>query len=157
LLPLSGTLFDASHEHNSSIDMHCPKTGKTACPGSHDGPCGRQYILYHGTTSAAGKKIIAHGFEPSDGGKFGAGVYLAKDIADAQIYAESNFDGKKGVIIKCSVCLGKCFHKKGIAREKAWMHRGFDSLFNDAEFPQYCVLDPNRVHVLANLKNQQID
>jgi len=63
----------------------------------------RQIIAYHGTPSTANaRSILRDGWKVGSGNSAGDGVYFARDLATARIYA-----GNGGVYLKCRILLGR--------------------------------------------------
>jgi hypothetical protein len=64
---------------------------------------GGQIIAYHGTPSTANaRSILRDGWKVGSGNSAGDGVYFARDLATARIYA-----GNGGVYLKCRILLGR--------------------------------------------------
>lgn len=117
------------------------------------------YTMFHGTTAANARLIIANGFQQSQGGLLGMGVYVTRDVLKACHYPK-NSKLTERVVLKLRVRLGKC---KEIRDDNdplltSWSQNGFDSAWvppdaNMAAVPsglqENCVFDPSRVEVVA--------
>lgn len=117
------------------------------------------YTMFHGTTAANARLIIANGFKQSQGGLLGMGVYVTRDVLKACSYPK-NSKLTERVVLKLRVRLGKC---KEIRDDNdplltSWSQNGFDSAWvppdaNMAAVPsglqENCVFDPSRVEVVA--------
>ena len=92
--------------------------------------------LYHGTTSAAAKAIIQHGFAlPRRGGMFGKGIYFADTPLKSLQYTR----GRNGVMLCCDVALGNSMIKRmadnQLEAESTSFKRGFlPRLFGQKSF-----------------------
>lgn len=117
------------------------------------------YTMYHGTTVASARLIIASGFQQSQGGLLGKGVYVTRDVLKACNYPRNSKVSDR-VVLKLRVRLGKC---KEIRSDKdpllsTWNQHGFDSAWvppdaNMSSVPsglqENCVFDPDRVEVVG--------
>eukprot|EP00931_Biecheleriopsis_adriatica_P040743 TRINITY_DN23344_c0_g1_i1.p1 TRINITY_DN23344_c0_g1~~TRINITY_DN23344_c0_g1_i1.p1 ORF type:complete len:256 (-),score=12.45 TRINITY_DN23344_c0_g1_i1:384-1151(-) len=114
------------------------------CLGRHQGPCGHRGVWYHGTSVSSAEQILKHGFQPSDFGTLGPGIYLARNREDTDMYSQ-------GVVLACRVCSGKCWRMKG--QNNTWQMRGFDSAFTEGGIrgivPQICVSSSDRVRIIS--------
>lgn len=117
------------------------------------------YTMFHGTTAANARLIIANGFQQSQGGLLGKGVYVTRDVLKACNYPKNSKLADR-VVLKLRVRLGKC---KEIRDDNdplltSWSQNGFDSAWvppdsNMTAVPsglqENCVFDPSRVEVVA--------
>ena len=58
----------------------------------------RKYWLYHGTSTEAAKLIAKQGFEESDKGSYGPGVYFFMSFSKALEFAEQEHKDRSAVI-----------------------------------------------------------
>lgn len=117
------------------------------------------YTMYHGTTVASARLIIANGFRQSQGGLLGKGVYVTRDVLKACNYPK-NSKLPDRVVLKLRVRLGKC---KEIRNDNdplltTWSQNGFDSAWVPPDskmssvpsgLQENCVFDPSRVEVVG--------
>lgn len=111
--------------------------------------------MYHGTTASNASAIERNGFETSDGGMLGRGVYVSRDIHKAACYAR---DG--GVILKLRVRLGRVcrIDRQGHPQQKSWHDDGFDSAWVPPDCgmvgsgrEEHCVWDPSDITVVGRV------
>nr|XP_033774598.1 uncharacterized protein LOC117347592 [Geotrypetes seraphini] len=119
---------------------------------------GRTYTMYHGTHLKVAKAIVRSGFNPSNDGLLGKGVYVSRNIDKAKCYPQNANDSDK-VIFKLRVRVGKV--KKidcdNHPLQKTWSQHGY----NTAWVPPHsnitaiktgreedCVWDPKRITIV---------
>uniref|UniRef100_A0A3Q4GRA7 PARP catalytic domain-containing protein n=1 Tax=Neolamprologus brichardi TaxID=32507 RepID=A0A3Q4GRA7_NEOBR len=118
------------------------------------------YIMYHGTTRACARSILASGFCQSPDGMLGRGVYLTRDLKKASRYPIDHPDYDK-IVIKVKVRVGKVkiIDHQDHPLRKCWYYHGYDT----AWVPPYCgmvqsgqeedcVWDPNRIKIISTIK-----
>lgn len=117
------------------------------------------YTMYHGTTAASARLIIANGFKQSQGGLLGKGVYVTRDILKACNYPKNSKLSER-VVLELRVRLGKC---KEICHDKdplltTWSQKGYHSAWVPPDskmaavpsgLQENCVFDPKRVEVVG--------
>lgn len=116
------------------------------------------YTMYHGTSVANARLIIANGFKQSEDGLLGKGVYVTRDIIKACLYPKKSKYSDR-VVLKLSVRLGRV---KRICKDKDPMQTTWSHRYHSAWVPpdcgmkavpsglqENCVFDPNRVKVVG--------
>ncbi|XP_073513245.1 uncharacterized protein [Phyllobates terribilis] len=100
---------------------------------------GRIYVMYHGTTYSAAKDIILGGFEQSEDGMLGPGVYVSRDINKALRYPL--YDKSNQVVLKLRVSVGKVkkINYQDHPLQVTWHEHGYDT----AWVPPYCGMVPS--------------
>eukprot|EP00064_Thunnus_orientalis_P023401 superscaffoldBa00008808_g23640 len=122
---------------------------------------GKTFEMYHGTSRANAKAILASGFHRSLDGMLGPGVYLSRDLKKAMFYPVGHPEHDK-VVIKVSVNVGKVItiERKGHPRQKNWRDPKYGEVYDTAwippwsgmvksNFETHCVWDPNRIKILS--------
>ncbi|XP_069802746.1 uncharacterized protein [Dendropsophus ebraccatus] len=115
---------------------------------------GKFYTMYHGTTVTAAYSIINEGFQVSDSGMLGRGVYVSRDVQKASRYPL--FQAHDQVVLKLSVRVGRVkkidhqdhplrltWHEHGY--DSAWVPAGCDMVASNLE--EDCIYDPHRIRV----------
>ncbi|KAL2097135.1 hypothetical protein ACEWY4_006342 [Coilia grayii] len=115
------------------------------------------YIMYHGTTMKAARKIKRMGFLPSSDGMLGRGVYVSRSFRKAACYPRSA-KGQERAVLKLSVRVGrvKKIDKQGHPLQKNWHKSGYDTAWVPPNCgmvksgrQENCVWDPRRIRVLS--------
>lgn len=120
------------------------------------------YTMYHGTSVASARLIIAGGFKQSTKGMLGQGVYVSRDPAKARRYP-MNGDDSDRVVLKLRVRVGRV---KRIDRDNhplqyTWNSEGYDTAWVPAKcgmkavpsgLEEDCVFDPKNIRVVAIAK-----
>ncbi|KAM6930701.1 GCRV-induced gene 2p [Xenentodon cancila] len=120
------------------------------------------YTMFHGTSIASARLIIANGFKQSSGGMLGKGVYVSRDRKKAANYPlRSNpFDR---VILELHVRVGrvKRINKDNHPLQFSWNTQGYDTAWVPPNcgmksvpsgLEEDCVFDPKRVKVVGIAK-----
>lgn len=140
--------FDMESEHNHrEISDHALRLQTNLeqafhyCENEDSGnSCSKRYILYHGTHWRRAKEIESDGFQASQDGIFGPGVYLTGDPIKAALIAERRAQRHGGVaaVLELSVDVGNCktydaTRCRGPHTDdcecKAWLVQAYDSLY----------------------------
>ncbi|XP_034547445.1 uncharacterized protein LOC117818603 [Notolabrus celidotus] len=120
------------------------------------------YTMYHGTSVASARVIIANGFKQSSGGMLGKGVYVSRDIKKACHYPlKSLFTDR--VVLKLRVRVGhvKRIDKDNHPMQYTWNAHGYDTAWVPPKcglqavrsgLEEDCVFDPKRVQVIGIAK-----
>lgn len=117
------------------------------------------YTMYHGTTIASARVIIANGFKASADGMLGRGVYVSRDKKKADRYPLNN-DGSDRVVFELRVKVGrvKRIDKDNHPMQKTWNAHGYDTAWVPPNcgmkavpsgLEEDCVYDPQNVKVVA--------
>jgi hypothetical protein len=110
---------------------------------------GQVMTMFHGTDAASARAIEAHGFQVSDDGMLGKGVYVSRDIEKAKAYGS--------VVLRVRVRTGKVkkIERQGDSMQKSWHQHGYDTAWVPpgcgmvpSGKEEDCVRDPSRVTVL---------
>ncbi|KAK2837419.1 hypothetical protein Q5P01_014631 [Channa striata] len=125
--------------------------------------------MYHGTSVANARLIIANGFKQSSGGTLGQGVYVSRDSKKAANYPPFSNPSDR-VILKLLVRVGrvKRIDKNNHPLQLTWHTKGYDTawipprcgmMFVPSGLEEDCVFDPKRVKVvgIANAPNTTIE
>lgn len=117
------------------------------------------YTMFHGTTVDNARLIIANGFQPSDGGMLGKGVYISRDILKTSFYPKnSNYPDR--VILKLRARLGrvKRICDANDPMRTTWSDHGYDTAWVPPScnmtsvrsgLQENCVFDPSRLTVVG--------
>ena len=111
--------------------------------------------LYHGTSWENAQKILRDGFEPSERGSLGRGVYLAPNREKAERYARNeNWHGSsRGAVLEVTVRLPPNKVKHVDRDDKSWAREGYEACRAQrtrvSHQPEYCVADPKKVRVAS--------
>lgn len=117
------------------------------------------YTMYHGTSVACARLIIANGFKQSEDGLLGKGVYVSRDIMKACCYPKGSAYADR-VVLKLNVHLGqvRIIRKDNDPMLTTWHDRGYDSAWVPADcgmkavpsgLQENCVFEPSRVRVVG--------
>ncbi|XP_071379085.1 grass carp reovirus (GCRV)-induced gene 2p [Centroberyx affinis] len=117
------------------------------------------YTMYHGTSIASARLIIASGFKQSSGGMLGKGVYVSRNRKKAQRYPLLCHSANR-VVLEVRVRVGrvKRIDKDNHPMQHTWNAGGYDTawvppncgmLAVPSGMEEDCVFDPKRVEVKA--------
>ncbi|XP_068994662.1 uncharacterized protein [Embiotoca jacksoni] len=117
------------------------------------------YTMYHGTSVASARLIIANGFTPSASGMLGKGVYVSRDKKKAERYPLKCKDSDR-VIFELRVRVGrvKRIDKNDSSMQFTWQLNGYNTAwippacglpFVPKGLEEDCVFDPKRVEVVG--------
>ncbi|KAM7391818.1 hypothetical protein PAMP_022475 [Pampus punctatissimus] len=120
------------------------------------------YTMYHGTSVANARLIIANGFQQSSGGMLGKGVYVSRDRKKAERYPLNNNPSDR-VALELRVCVGrvKRIDKDNHPMQYTWSTQGYDTAWVPPNcgmkavpsgLEEDCVYDPKRVKVVGIAK-----
>ncbi|XP_061585713.1 uncharacterized protein LOC133450824 [Cololabis saira] len=120
------------------------------------------YTMFHGTSLANARLIIANGFKPSSQGMLGKGVYMSRDMNKAASYPLSG-NRSDQVILELRVRVGrvKRIDKADHPLRLSWNTKGYDTAWVPPNCgmvtvrsgrEEDCVFDPTRVKVVAIAK-----
>lgn len=120
------------------------------------------YTMYHGTSVASARLIIANGFRQSSSGMLGKGVYVSRDKSKACCYPIYSADSDR-VVFKLRVRTGrvKRIDKDNHPMQYTWNSQGYDTAWVPPRCgwtavrsgrEEDCVFDPNRVEVVGIAK-----
>ncbi|CAE7230418.1 unnamed protein product [Symbiodinium natans] len=105
--------------------------------------------MYHGTSPEAAARIEKEGFQPSEVGMLGPGIYVSRDIEKAMKYGQ--------VVREVAVKVGrvKRIDRQGHPLQKRWAQNGYDTAWVPPRCgmvpsgkEEDCVLDPARLTVV---------
>uniref|UniRef100_A0A3P9NDW1 Grass carp reovirus (GCRV)-induced gene 2p n=1 Tax=Poecilia reticulata TaxID=8081 RepID=A0A3P9NDW1_POERE len=116
------------------------------------------YTMYHGTTVANARLIIANGFQQSTKGMLGNGVYVSRDRKKAERYP-LNINAADRVVLKLHVRVGrvKRIDKDNHPMQYTWSTQGYDTAWVPPNcgmkavpsgLEEDCVFDPSRITVV---------
>lgn len=127
------------------------------------------YKMFHGTSVACARLIIANGFKQSSTGLLGKGVYVSRDQKKAQAYPR-NASSSDRVVFELSVRVGrvKRIDKDNHPLLLTWSSNGYDTAWIPPNcgmqcvpsgLEEDCVFDPKRVKVvgIAHAPNPTIE
>ncbi|KAF3695917.1 hypothetical protein EXN66_Car011593 [Channa argus] len=127
------------------------------------------YTMYHGTSVANARLIIAKGFKQSSGGMLGPGVYVSRDTKKAANYPLKSNPSDR-VILEVLVRVGrvKRIDKDNHPMQWTWHKNGYDTAWVPPNCgikavpsgrEEDCIFDPKRVKVvgIANAPNTTIE
>uniref|UniRef100_I3JSP2 PARP catalytic domain-containing protein n=1 Tax=Oreochromis niloticus TaxID=8128 RepID=I3JSP2_ORENI len=142
------------------IDIIKPKPVQGA-GGPEDG---ETYAMYHGTTSANARSILASGFCRSSDGMLGPGVYLSRDLDKASRYPMKHPVHDKVVIrVKVNVGRVKAIDRQNHPLQKTWHDHGYDTAWVPPNcgmvrsgLEEDCVWDPKRITVIDIIKPKPV-
>ncbi|XP_045890198.1 uncharacterized protein LOC123959908 [Micropterus dolomieu] len=117
------------------------------------------YKMYHGTSVASARLIIANGFKQSSGGLLGKGVYVSRDKKKAERYPLFSLPSNR-VIFELCVRVGrvKRIDKDNHPLQLTWSAHGYNTAWVPpncglAAVPsgleEDCVFDPKRVKLVG--------
>lgn len=120
------------------------------------------YTMYHGTSVASARLIIANGFQQSSGGMLGKGVYVSRDQKKAAHYPLNSQIADR-VILRLRVRPGrvKRIDQDNHPMQFSWHTHGYDTawvpprcglLAVPSGMEEDCVFDPKRVEVVGIAK-----
>lgn len=120
------------------------------------------YTMYHGTSVASARLIIANGFRQSSGGMLGKGVYVSRDKKKAYRYPLNGADSDR-VVFELRVRPGyvKRIDKDNHPMQFTWSSQGYDTAWVPPRcgikavpsgLQEDCVFDPKRVEVVGIAK-----
>lgn len=120
------------------------------------------YTMYHGTSVASARLIIANGFKQSSAGMLGKGVYVSRDKKKAAHYP-LNSQITDRVVLEIRVRPGrvKRIDKDNHPMQLSWHQNGYDTawvppncgmLSVPSGLQEDCVFDPKRVEVIGIAK-----
>ncbi|XP_044038531.1 uncharacterized protein LOC122869497 [Siniperca chuatsi] len=124
----------------------------------------RQYVMYHGTTRQSALFILATGFQQSEDGMLGPGVYLSRDLQKASRYPIDHPEYDK-VVIKVVVSVGKviAINYQGHPCQKTWHDFGYDTAWVPpgcgmvrSGLEENCVWDPSRIQIIGAIKPRPV-
>ncbi|XP_038125754.1 uncharacterized protein LOC119773034 [Cyprinodon tularosa] len=116
------------------------------------------YTMYHGTTAANAHLIITNGFQQSQKGMLGKGVYVSRDRKKAERYP-LNINASDRVVLKLHVRVGrvKRIDKDNHPMQYTWSTQGYDTAWVPPNcgmkavpsgLEEDCVFDPSRIKVV---------
>ncbi|XP_014844176.1 PREDICTED: uncharacterized protein LOC106918717 [Poecilia mexicana] len=116
------------------------------------------YTMYHGTTVANARLIIANGFKQSTKGMLGNGVYVSRNRKKAERYP-LNINAADRVVLKLHVRVGrvKRIDKDNHPMQYTWSTQGYDTAWVPPNcgmkavpsgLEEDCVFDPSRITVV---------
>ncbi|XP_025762446.1 uncharacterized protein LOC109201766 [Oreochromis niloticus] len=125
---------------------------------------GETYAMYHGTTSANARSILASGFCRSSDGMLGPGVYLSRDLDKASRYPMKHPVHDKVVIrVKVNVGRVKAIDRQNHPLQKTWHDHGYDTAWVPPNcgmvrsgLEEDCVWDPKRITVIDIIKPKPV-
>ncbi|XP_029018220.1 uncharacterized protein LOC114862256 [Betta splendens] len=111
------------------------------------------YAMYHGTSVASARLIIAHGFKQSSGGTLGRGVYVSRNRSKASSYPLHAQPADR-VVFELRVRVGrvKRIDPNSIFVPLTWQADGYDTAWlppSAVRLEEDCVFDPKRVEVVG--------
>ncbi|XP_060895032.1 uncharacterized protein LOC132974775 [Labrus mixtus] len=120
------------------------------------------YTMYHGTSIANARIIIASGFRQSSGGMLGKGVYVSRDKRKAERYPLKNNPDDR-VVLELGVRVGrvKRIDQDNHPMQYTWNSQGYDTAWVPPKcgmkavpsgLEEDCVFDPKRVEVVGVAK-----
>ncbi|XP_075941274.1 uncharacterized protein LOC142943573 [Anarhichas minor] len=128
----------------------------------------KKYVMYHGTTKATAQLILKNGFQQSEDGMLGRGVYLSRDLQKASRYPIGHLESDK-VVIKVQVNVGEviAINYQGHPRQKTWHDPRYGPVFDTAWVPpkcgmvpskleEDCVWDPKRIKILRTINPRPV-
>lgn len=138
-------------------DLPSAELGASQPPGNR-----RIYTMYHGTTVASARLIIANGFRQSERGMLGKGVYVSRDPTKAQRYPLNHPDTDR-VVLELRVRVGrvKRIDRDNHQLQTSWSQQGYDTAWVPPNcgmravpsgLEEDCVFDPKNIRVVAVAK-----
>lgn len=120
------------------------------------------YTMYHGTSVANARLIIANGIQQSSKGMLGKGVYVSRDRSKAERYPLKWPDADR-VVLELRVRVGrvKRIDKDNHPLQYTWSSQGYDTAWVPPKcgmkavpsgLEEDCVFDPKRVQVVGVAK-----
>ncbi|XP_069380032.1 uncharacterized protein [Paralichthys olivaceus] len=120
------------------------------------------YTMYHGTSVASARLIIANGFRRSLTGMLGEGVYVSRSMLKASSYPKNSKKSER-VVLEVRVRVGrvKRIDKDDHPLQYTWSTSGYNTAWVPPNcgmqsvpsgLEEDCVYDPNRVKVVCIAK-----
>ncbi|KAG1940693.1 GCRV-induced protein 2e [Pimephales promelas] len=116
---------------------------------------GKIYRMYHGTTERAAEEIKVNGFQQSQDGMLGRGVYLSRDLNKASRYPLESPHERVVIRVKVDVGRVKKINQKSHPMQKTWHDNGYDTAWCPPKcgmvpsgLEEDCVWDPKRITVI---------
>ncbi|KAK9955400.1 hypothetical protein ABG768_015282 [Culter alburnus] len=116
---------------------------------------GTVYRMYHGTTERAAEQIKVFGFQPSQDGMLGRGVYLSRDLNKASRYPLDKPHERVVIRVKVDVGKVKKIDQQGHPLQKTWHDHGYDTAWCppncgmlSSNLEEDCVWDPKRITII---------
>lgn len=117
------------------------------------------YTMYHGTSVASARSILAQGFRQSDTGMLGKGVYVSHDRTKAGRYPLNGHDFDR-VVLKLRVRVGrvKRIDKDNHPMQFTWSTMGYDTAWVPPNcgmtsvpsgLEEDCVFNPKNIRVVG--------
>uniref|UniRef100_A0A8D3CNR3 PARP catalytic domain-containing protein n=1 Tax=Scophthalmus maximus TaxID=52904 RepID=A0A8D3CNR3_SCOMX len=141
---------------------------ETSFPGVELGPSQRPqdkgvYTMYHGTSVASARLIVASGFKQSPHGLLGKGVYVSRSRRKASSYPRQSSQSDR-VVLEVRVRVGrvKRINTDNHPMQYTWSTKGFDTAWVPPHcgltavpsgLEEDCVFDPKRVQVVGDVQN----
>ncbi|XP_045899447.1 uncharacterized protein LOC123967395 [Micropterus dolomieu] len=125
---------------------------------------GNKYIMYHGTTRQNAQSILATGFQQSEDGMLGRGVYLSRDVEKARRYPIGHPECDK-VVIRVLVNVGQviAINFKGHPLQKTWQAYGYDTAWVPpgcgmvkSGLEEDCVWDPCQIQIIDTINPRPV-
>ncbi|AWP06897.1 Hypothetical protein SMAX5B_010848 [Scophthalmus maximus] len=120
------------------------------------------YTMYHGTSVANARLIIANGFQQSPRGMLGKGVYVSRDKKKAERYPlQSSPSDRVALELRVHVGRVKRIDTDNHPMQYTWSTQGFDTAWVPPNcgmkavpsgLEEDCVFDPKRVQVVGIAK-----
>ncbi|XP_041792402.1 grass carp reovirus (GCRV)-induced gene 2e [Chelmon rostratus] len=120
------------------------------------------YTMYHGTSVANARLIIANGFKQSSGGMLGKGVYVSRDKKKAERYPlDNNPSDRVALELRVRVGCVKRIDKDNHPMQYTWSTQGYDTAWVPPNcgmkavpsgLQEDCVFDPKRIEVVGIAK-----
>lgn len=120
------------------------------------------YTMYHGTSIANARLIIANGFRQSSGGMLGKGVYVSRDKKKAERYPiGSNVSDRVVLELRVRVGRVKRIDMDNHPMQYTWSSQGYDTAWVPPNcgmravpsgLEEDCVFDPRNVKVVGIAK-----
>ncbi|XP_022048237.2 uncharacterized protein LOC110950129 [Acanthochromis polyacanthus] len=117
------------------------------------------YTMYHGTSVANARLIIANGFQQSQKGMLGKGVYVSRDKKKADRYPlNNNRSDRVNLELRVRVGRVKRIDKDNHPMQYTWSAQGYDTAWVPPNcgmvavpsgLEEDCVFDPKRVEVVG--------
>ncbi|XP_026198525.1 grass carp reovirus (GCRV)-induced gene 2p [Anabas testudineus] len=123
------------------------------------------YTMYHGTSVANARLIIANGFKQSSGGTLGRGVYVSRKKRTASNYPLfGNPSDRVVFMLRVRVGRVKRIDANSLQMQHTWHANGYDTAWIPPSsapmgLEEDCVFDPKRVEVvgIANAPNTTLE
>lgn len=117
------------------------------------------YTMYHGTSIANARLIIANGFQQSQSGMLGKGVYVSRNRKKAERYPlKSQVTDRVALKLRVRVGRVKRIDKDNHPMQYTWNAQGYDTAWVPPNcgmkavpsgLEEDCVFDPKRVQVVG--------